>query len=150
MNEQWPASSVTFAHLCCICGHHPRLYCSDGSNSLTPPPLLSGSPCCDIQSVLAGQLRTDSISSLAMVSAPLCRIGRHDIEHSPSFLKLRLAMFCMSFRDWIPGVCMLIKTDSLDDTHMLYLGYSTVLCVVPSIQFVRKWVVASPTCLRHF
>ena len=70
------------------------------------------------------------------------------MEHSPLFLKLRLAMFCTSFCDWMPGVCVLIQTDSLDDTHMFYLGYSAVLRVVPSmgrIQFVRKWVVASRT-----
>ena len=65
-----PSSSFTFVTLVLYLWTASMLYCSDGSGSLTSPSLLSGRLCCDIQSVLAGQLRTDYTSSLAVGSAP--------------------------------------------------------------------------------
>lgn len=63
-------SSFTFVTLVLYLWTPSTLYCSDGSDSLTSPSLLSGRLCRDIQSVLAGQLRTDNISSLAVGSTP--------------------------------------------------------------------------------
>ena len=65
-----PSSSFTIVTLVLYLWTQPTPYCSDESNSLAPPSLLSGPLCCDVQSVLAGQLRTDYTSSLAVGSVP--------------------------------------------------------------------------------
>jgi len=112
------------------------LYCSNAGlkNLLRPSSPISGLLSCSIRSVLAGQLCTAYISTLVVgrARAPLRWPTRHGtlicISEATSSYVLYVVLPINAWRR-----VLIADHNSIDDSHMSYLGYSSVLSLVSSM-----------------